>query len=266
MAVAVAELPSRVRISVPVSTAGIDVLVVHECSLFRVGLRSLLEQHGECRLVGETTCFEDVLLLAREEQPAIVLLDGGLTSADPLDLTQRLRQVGVPGIIIFAPETGDEETLFRFLQYGAMAYVDPYLSGDELLAMMRRVAWGEYLITSDVPVAQAARRECRARLRQEALLAASLAEFRQLAQQEGDTQCPVSEADALLSARECAVLEHIAQGGTNAWVAQALGISAHTIKNHLNEIYRKLGVSDRTSAVVRAIREQWIPLQSLRSR
>src|SRR6266567_1825399 len=258
MAVAMAELSRQVTISIPAPVARIGVLVVHECPLLRAGLRSLLEQQNDCLLVGEATSLEEVLLLAREEQPNVVLLDGGLTSADPLDLVRQLRQTGVPGIIVFAPEMGDEETLFHFLKYGAMAYVDPFLSGEELLAKMRRVARGEYLITGDVLVAQATRRERLAHLRHAALLAASLAEARLPAQQEGDGQCPVSEADALLSLRERAVLEQIARGGTNARVAQALGISHHTVKNHLDQIYRKLQVPDRTSAVVMAVRERWI--------
>ncbi len=81
---------------------------------------------------------------------------------------------------------------------------------------MHRVVLGECLVTGDVLLAQAARRTRLARLRRAALLAASLAEARLPAGQEGDDQCSASEADALLSLRERAMLEQIARGGTNA--------------------------------------------------
>jgi len=99
---------------------------------------------------------------------------------------------------------------------GATAYEDGYISGEELLAKMHRVVLGECLVTGDVLLAQAARRTRLARLRRAALLAASLAEARLPAGQEGDDQCSASEADALLSLRERAMLEQIARGGTNA--------------------------------------------------
>ena len=228
----------------------IGILVVDECPLFRAGLRSFLTQQKDCHLVGEATHLEDVLSLAREHHP-IVLLDGSLTTADPQDLVQQLRQVGVQGIMVFAPETGDEETLFHFLKYGAMVYVDPYLSGHELLAMMRRVAQGEYLITSDVLLAQAARRERLARIRHDTLRAVRPTDV---------SLPPPRVGDCKLSEQERATLEQVARGQTNAQVAQALGIGPHAVKDRLYHLYRKLGVCDRTSAVVMALCKRWITL------
>ncbi len=89
MAVALADLSNRVENPVTVSSKTIYVLIVHECPLFRVGLRSLLERQDDCQLVGEAAHLEDVLALAREHRPDIVLLDGGLTTADPLDMVQQ---------------------------------------------------------------------------------------------------------------------------------------------------------------------------------
>lgn len=212
----------------------ISVLVAHQCPLFRVGLRAFLVQQSNCSLIGEATHLEEVLALAREQRPDIVLLDGGLTSTDPLDLVQQLRQVGVRGIIVFAPPAGDEETLFRYLMCGAMAYEDPSLSGEELLAKIHRVALGEYLITGDILAAQAARRERQARIHRRAqrLLAESLTEHCQPPVQRGASRA--SENPFPLSERELATLEHIARGLTNAQAAQALGISPYAVKNRLD--------------------------------
>jgi DNA-binding NarL/FixJ family response regulator len=233
----------------------IRILLVHECPLFRVGLRSFLAQQDDCHLVGEATHLDDVLVLAREHHPDIVLLDGGLTSADPLDLVQQLRQVGVPGIMVFAPPAADEETLFQFLRYGARAYELNTISGEELLAKVRRVALGECLVTSDVLFAQAARRERLARIRQDASPDACLERKRTQ-----DSPCSVSVSGPPLSEEERAILEELAKGRTNAQVAQTLRINPHTVKNRLNGLFRKLNVCDRTAAVMMAIREQWITL------
>jgi len=95
--------------------------------------------------------------------------------------------------------------------------------------------------------AQAIRRERLARIRQDVLLPPS---------QMGD--CKVSEEAFLLSEQERAILEQIAIGRTNAKAALALGISPHTVKNQLAKLSRKLGVWDRTSLVVMALRKRWI--------
>ena len=166
MVVVVADPSTRAEFP---ATVKIGVLIVHECPLFRVGLRSLLEQHSDFHVVGEAIHLEEVLSLAREQRP-VVLLDGGLTSTDPLDLVRQLRQVGVQGIMVFAPTAADEETLFHFLRYGATAYEDHYICGEELLEKVRRMSLGEYLVTSDVLFAQVARRERLARIRQDAFL------------------------------------------------------------------------------------------------
>lgn len=251
MAVALTDLSNRADNQLPTSIRVASVLIVHGCPLFRAGLRSFLAQQGDCRLVGEVTHLDDVLALAGEAHPDIVLLDGGLTSTDPLDLMQQLRQVGVQGIMVFASPDGNEEMLFHFLKCGAMAYLDPFLTGEELLAKMHRVVQGEYLITDDVLVAQAARRECLARIRRDALRAARFADASLPSPQVGD--CNLTE-------QERATLEQIARAGTNTQIAQALGISADGVKDRLYQIYRKLGVRNRTAAVVTALRQGWIAL------
>lgn len=258
MAVAIQELSLRIASPAAENGTRIGVLIVCECPLFRVGLRACLSRQRDIELRGEATHQEDVLLLAREQRPDIALLDGGLTAADPLDLVSLLRQLGVRAVV-FAPPAGDEETLFRFLVSGAMAYEDRFLSEDELLAKVRRVSCGECLVTGDVLLVQAARRRL-ATQRLDSWCAASLAEASFPALQGGNAKsahCTCVDDD-LLTPRQQEILEQVARGQTNAQAAQALGISPHTVKNNLNDIYHKLRVSDRTSAVVRGLRKQWL--------
>ena len=263
MAVAAADLAHLAGSPVAAPGKKIRILLVHACPLYRVGLRSLLAQQDDCDVVGEAICLEDVLLLAGEYHPNVVLLDGSLTTTDPLDLVQHLRKAGVPGILVFAPLMGNEETLFRFLMAGATAYEDCSISGEELLVKLHRLAQGECLVTGDVLPIQAARRKRLARLRQIALRASART----------DGSCPATEEEegreresaSPLTQAERAVLEQIAGGATNEQTAQALGISHFTVKNRLDGLYRKLNVANRTAAVVMAIREGWMTVEGIGS-
>ncbi|SRR5713226_9439197 len=238
----------------------IDILIVHSCPLFRVGLRSCLEQHDDCHLVGEATHLKDVLSLVRVGHPDVVLLDGGLTWADPLEMTRQLRKAGVPSILVFAPPEGDEEMLFQFVKHGAAAFESGTLSGEDLVAKVRKMYDGEYLVNGDVLVTQAARRKRLAHMRQDGpsvsrSCAVELAK-RTSAQQH---PCPVPGPVSPLSRQEQDILEQFAKGcGTTAQVAQRLGISAHLAKHRIGHLLRTCAVSNRTAAVVMALRHQWI--------
>ena len=263
MAIAVADLSNRVEIPTPVSSTIIRVLIVHGCPLFRAGLRSLFEKQDDRCLIGEATQLEDVLMLAREHCPDVVLLDGSLGTTDPLDLVQQLRRLGVPGIMVFAPPTGDEETLFQFLKYGATAYEDPHITGEDLLAKMRRVALGECLITGDVLLVLAARRERLARIRRDALRAAGLIEACRPSPPVED--CEAAGNSSPLSAQERAILEQIARGGTNAQIARTLGVCPHIVKDRLDRLFKQLDIHNRTTAVVIALRKGWITVDGIPS-
>jgi len=265
MTIAVADLSHLAGNSVAAPGKAIGVLVVHECPLFRVGLCSFLGQQSDCRLIGEAIQPKDVLLLIREQRPDVVLLDGSLTTTDPLDLVQQLRQQGVPGILVFAPPMGDEETLFRFLMYGVTAYEDSTISGEDLLVTIRRVAQGECLITGDDLLSQAARRERLAHIRRNALLVTRNDAHCLSRQVENCQGTKTQESLCSISERDQAILERIARGGTNAQVAQALGIGPHIVKNRLDQLFKKLNIHDRTSAVIMALRNQWITLDGIHS-
>ncbi len=228
------------------------LLMVHDTPLFREGLRSLLSRQEECSLVGEATQLEEVLSLVRAEHPDIVLLDGSLTSADPLSLTQQLRKLGVPGILIVAAPMADEETFFQFFRHGATAYVDGTLTGTELMGKLRKISLGEYLMDSEVLSIQAARRTHLARFRQavqEALCAEEQSE-----EQVGEVS-PLSES-------ERRVLEQAARGQENAQIARQFGTSEQAIKNHFSHIAKKLQTKNRAHAVVIAATKHWITTEN----
>jgi two-component system, NarL family, response regulator LiaR len=223
------------------------ILIVHDTPLFREGLRSFLLSQADCSLVGEATQQEEVLSLARTHHPDIVLLDGELASADPLDLTWQLRQLGVPGILILASPTADEETFFQFLRHGATAYTDGTIGGTELMEKLHKMCLGEYLMDSEVLSNQAARRTAQAR-------------FWQVAQEALHRE-ELKEASPLLES-ERLILEQIAQGQANAQIARQFGVSKEIIKNRLYRLMKKLHTKNRTAAVITAASRYWITLEA----
>ena len=146
------------------------------------------------------------------------------------------RELPHTGVIVLA-SNDDEDQLFDAIKAGAAAYVLKDIDPTDLIAIIRRVRSGEYLINDKV----FAKPNVASRV---------LKEFRELAVYGAEAQ-PIF---APLSPREVEILDNIAQGMTNKQVAYALSISEQTVKNHMSSILRKLSVNDRTQAVVRAVR------------
>lgn len=224
----------------------IHVLIIHEHPLFRVGLRSTLERSPDLCVVGEAVKYEQLLELVGATQPDVVLFDGALISCQPMysaaEVVSHLRGAGACGIIVFAP-SADEECLFRFLMSGAAAYELPTISGKDLMEKIRRVANGEYLISSEVLRPNPSRRLSRP---EEVSMTAP-------GKQKAHDPSQISE-------REVTVLKQIVKGRSNKQIAQALGLSDQTVKNHVTSILKKFHVHDRTAAVVMALRQQMISL------
>jgi len=222
-----------------------------EVPLFRRGIRSTLERTGDCLILGESTDPVKVLRLVGTQYPDVVLLGGGLTSVDALEMARLLRQQApLLGIFILAPSP-DEELLFQFIKVGASAYEMRTITPQELVDKVRRVSNGEYLITDEglwsLPNINDLRKtRCYQEVR------------------EYEAELPAQPS--LLSPRELEILQYVALGNGNKEIAKVLSISSQTVKNHITATLKKLEVDDRTSAVVFALRQRWIKLKPLKQR
>jgi len=217
------------------------ILLVDDHALFRVGMRNILEKEPGMEIIGEAEDTRGAFDLAIQLSPDIILMDLSLPPPGGIETTQRIkRELPSAGIIVLAVNE-DEDALFDAIKAGAAAFILKDVSPDDLVAIIRRVAAGEYLINDKV-------------FAKPAVASRVLKEFRQLAIY-GQEAAPIF---APLSPREVEILDNIAQGMTNKQVAYALSISEQTVKNHMSSILRKLSVNDRTQAVVYAMRQGWI--------
>ena len=217
------------------------ILLVDDHALFRVGMRNILERETGFEIVGEADDTRSAFDLSVQLSPDIILMDLSLPAPGGIETTQRIkRELPSAGIIVLAVNE-DEDALFDAIKAGAAAFILKDVAPDDLVAIIRRVASGEYLINDKV-------------FAKPAVASRVLKEFRELAIY-GQEAAPIF---APLSPREVEILDNIAQGMTNKQVAYALSISEQTVKNHMSSILRKLSVNDRTQAVVYAMRQGWI--------
>jgi len=232
------------------SMESIRVLIVDEHPLFRRGARCILEEAGDCQVVGEASNSVDALELARALSPNVILLDALLSSGDALEVARQVRN-SVPQVaIIMLTAFENEEQLFQSIKVGAAAYYHKDITPEQLLTAVRRVSQGDYLINDNVlSKPQVASR----------VLNSFRETFREL---DGAEEPEVQQLFSPLSSREVEILDYIARGNSNKEIAKSLKISDQTVKNHITSILKKLSVNDRTAAVVHALRHGWIKIDT----
>ncbi len=225
------------------ATSPISVVVADEQPIFRHGIRGVIAAEPDLSVVGEAEDSRAAIELVRTLSPDVILLDVQLPPLGGIDAARTIKREHPPTSIILLTAQEDEEQLFDAIKVGAMAYFPHDLRPEDLVAGIRRVHAGEYLINESV-------------LTRPLVASRVLKQFRDLSAVGED----VEPLFAPLSAREIEVLDYIARGNSNKEIARALTISDQTVKNHITSILRKLAVNDRTQAVVYALRRGWIQL------
>lgn len=226
----------------------VDLLIVDDHPLFRQGVRYALVPETDINIMAEASSAEEALTwldsAAASKEPNVVLADINLPGMNGLELTRQLRrQYPGIGVVILSVHESDSQA-FHALKAGAAAYRSKDVTPKELADVLRRVATGEYVINEMV-------------FEDPKVASRVLSQFRSIPPELSGHP----EAEVLFpppSDRELEVLERIARGGSNKEIADELGISTQTVKNHISSILRKLSLSDRTQAVLYALRRGWI--------
>jgi DNA-binding NarL/FixJ family response regulator len=208
----------------------IRVFLVEDQTLVREGIRSLLALDPGIAVVGEAADGEEAVAAIPAARAEVVLLDMRLPRASGLEVLRRLTAASALPPTIILTTFDDDELLLQGLAAGAKGYLLKDVSLSELVAAIREVAAGG---TAVHPLASG--RVVRG-------LEAAEADFPRL-----DPADPLTE-------RELEVLRLMTGGYSNREIARALGVAEGTVKNHVSSILSKLGVRDRTRAVLQAVR------------
>jgi DNA-binding NarL/FixJ family response regulator len=212
----------------------IRVVLVDDQTLVRRGLRALLDLAGDIAVVGEAGDGVEGATVIRRERPDVVLLDVRMPKASGLDLLRELRRANELPPTILLTTFDDDEALIEGVKAGARGYLLKDVSLEQLTGAIRAVAAGGTLIRPAVT---------------ERVL-------RGLEHVRRDFEA--LEPPDPLTKREVEILRLMAGGYSNREIAEALGTAEGTIKNHASSILSKLGVRDRTRAVLKALERGYI--------
>ncbi len=214
----------------------LKLLLVDDHAVFREGIGVLLEMEDDMQVVGEASHGEEALRLAAELQPDVVLLDIAMPDMDGIEICQQLKR-SLPQIAVLVLSALDnEEEVTAALTAGASGYVVKTIDHQRLVEGIRAIARGEMLLSATVA----------------ARVVQQLASTRQEKER---------EADALqaLTPREREVFNLVAQGCTNAEIAERLVLSAKTVKTHVRNISNKLNLSGKDEMRVLAAQLGLVP-------
>jgi len=207
----------------------INVVVADDHEVVRTGLTSLLDG-SDIKVVAEAQNGAEAVDKALKHKPDVVLLDIRMPGSDGLEALEQIHHK-LPQTRVVVLSTYDNPTyVARAVALGASDYVLKGTNRKELIAAIRAAAAGE----------------APSKLGEQRRVAATMEKRKE------------TDADIPLTNRETQVLRHIALGLSNKEIAKSLEISIETVKEHVQNILRKIGVTDRTQAAVWAVRRDMV--------
>jgi len=214
----------------------IRIIIADDHEIFRDGLRNLLSAQPDFLVVAEAARGDEVPALVLEHEPDILLLDLQIRGSDGIATLQRLQSMNVTTRIIVLTASDNKDELLRALRSGTSGIVQKKTPTEMLLKSIRKVhsgeIWLDWMTTAEV---------MRKFGSNKGVLVSNAARGREVS----------------LSNREREIVALVAQGFKNKEMAEKMFISEQTVKNHLHNIFEKLGVSDRLELALYAIHKNW---------
>jgi len=208
----------------------IRLLLADDQALFREGLRTILELQPDFEVVGEAADGQDAVAQAMQRAPDLVLMDLRMPVVNGVEATRRIMSLGTPPRVIVLTTFEEDAEIFEALRAGAVGYLLKTSPSERLCEAMRLAMRGQSFLEPSVA-------------------ARVVAEFARLESRRPPPAGPLSRE--MLPPREVDVLRLLAAGKSNKEIASDLDLAEGTIKNHLSNIFAKLGVLDRTQAALR---------------
>ena len=212
------------------SPESIKVLIVDDHPVFREGLRQCLEARKNLRVIAAVGGGEELWKAIRAHgRPHAILMDVEMPGEGGIELTQTLHEKHPEIRVVMLTAFSDSERVFAALKAGAVGYLLKNAAPDEIRDTVERAAAGEPMLSGEIA-------------------GRVLREFEREREEER-----YREQLAALTAREEEILKLLATGESNREIGRRLFISEQTVKNHLHNIFDKLGVSDRLELALYAI-------------
>jgi DNA-binding NarL/FixJ family response regulator len=216
----------------------IRVAVVDDQRLFTRALSGLVDMLAGVEVVGVAYDGEEGVALCRKEEPDVVLMDISMSKMDGVNATRQIREVLPRTAVIILTGHEEDEHVFEGIKAGAQGYLLKDAEPEDLSRAIQTVHAGDTIIAPD--------------LAQKMLSTFEIG-------RSGSLQL----VPPPLTEKELEVIKALARGKSDRQIANTLGISEKTVRNHTSNIYRKLHIFDRTQAVIYAIREGVIDVTDL---
>jgi DNA-binding NarL/FixJ family response regulator len=214
--------------------ATVRVMLVDDHDIIRNGLRAMIEQAGDLRVVAEAGTVAEAISEAARTRPDVIVMDVRLPDGSGIEATREIRARNEQINVLMLTSFADDEALFSSIMAGARGYVLKKIRGGDVVRAIRTVGRGESLLD---PAATAAVLE---RLRQ-------------------GKHVVSDEKLARLSPQEERILMLVAEGHTNRQIGVRLRLAEKTVKNYVSTILSKLEVSRRAEAAAYLARRRGMP-------
>jgi DNA-binding NarL/FixJ family response regulator len=201
-------------------------LIADDHPLFRKGMHRLLDSVTGIEVVGEATEGEEAIALAERRQPDVTLMDINMPGMNGIEATRRILHVSPFVGVLVLTMYEDDDSVFAAMRVGARGYLLKGVDQAEVLRAINAVSRGEAIFSPSIA--------------------------RRLIHYFSTLEKTVSRVFPELTDREREVLTLIAQGHTNAAIAEKLVLSPKTVRNHVSTIFSKLQVASRAEAIIRA--------------
>ena len=203
------------------------VLIADDHPLFRHGLFALLNASPDFEVAGEATTGEEVIALAAQLQPDVILMDIQMPGVNGIEATRRILHTSPHIRVLVITMFEDDSSVFTAMRAGARGYILKDAQKTDMLEAIRAVGRGEAIFSPAI--------------------ATRLIDFFAAPR-------PVASANIFpeLTEREREILNLLAQGQSNTAIAAQLVLSPNTVRNYVSSIFSKLQVADRAQAIIRA--------------
>ncbi len=210
------------------------ILLADGHHMVRQGIRRLLESEADFEVVGESDNGSEVVRLARELKPHVIVMEARLPKLDSVDVIKRIKAEHPEAVILILTSRDEEESL-ELLRASVGGYMLKSAKGEELAQTIRMVRAGQFVCD---PLVE-----------------------RKLLKDAGRPRPVTLDFGQHLTRREFQVLRLAAKRRSNRDIAGYLGLTEGTVKGYFVTIFGKMGVSSRTEAVLEALKRRWVSLE-----